>query len=986
MSDYPQPNPTPPPLPVFNPINWPQMIQQGGGGGVGIQGIQGEQGSSPSLPANVDLSDPIRIGTDAGDIAQSLLAIAIGRNAAMDTQSSGAIAIGYEAGKTTQGINGIAIGYQAGQGTQTQLAVAIGEFAGNELQGEQAVALGYWAGQTTQASQAIAIGTNAGSANQQTSAVAIGTDAGYNAQGLYAVAIGHNAGYVNQGDYSIALGFQSAGLFSQSQAPNSIILNASGSVLDAGTTGLFVKPVREGATGPVVIYDNITGEMSYFTGPFGGGVQGAQGDVGFQGWQGYVGAQGSSFFFPEQIYIGNEAGNNDGTTQSVDSIAIGIQAASAATLTVQGPRAIAIGFQAGRDSQQNSAIAIGGFAGEYNQGNSAVAIGEFAGQWDQGYDSVAIGRGAGYTGQGQYAVAIGGQAGQPPMGQGGICIGYNSAGTGTDVISIGQNAGDSSTGANCIFIGKQAGITSTASNSIALTATNAGLVVPESSAFYVDPIRNLTTADTLYYDTSTKEITYGVAPSGGGGGDDLQIFTAFTTSYPNLASEKQGWRNTLAFTPIGWYTGVKTNATGKIMIACSQNVGNFWSQDYGESWSSFTGGNGWSSCIKMSASGQYIMVAGNYSTGINISTDYGNTFTIRFNTIGNLFAMGISASGDLMYAFVGTTLYKSVDYGVNWTVVNTVGDSITKMCCSYTGQYIYAGGGSLGFMSNDYGASFTAVFAGYTNNSMNGTGQYILAHGYGFTTLISRDYGVTFTALGIDVPFSNWSASGQYCVLGNNGSTLYISTDYGKNFVAQPTETFDFNISDQPESGLSISANGQYIICMSGPSSTQTALYYSQPWTLNKYFAQVSDVSSQVNTGATGINMAISTLDVGVGIQFTPNHISFDYQGWYSISYSVQFVNTGSQEQVINVWLVYNDIIYAEPKYNRQFGITKSMGGVDGKTVATSTFVLFFYKDETLDLYWQCDDTNVSIEYIPATAWIPETPSVFLNAQLISFS
>jgi hypothetical protein len=286
-------------------------------------------------------------------------------------------------------------------------------------------------------------------------------------------------------------------------------------------------------------------------------------------------------------------------------------------------------------------------------------------------------------------------------------------------------------------------------------------------------------------------------------------------------------------------------------------------------------------------------------------------------------------------------------------------------------------------MSNDYGATFTTTFNGYSNNAMNGTGQYILASGFGFSTQISRDYGVSFSPLGIDVAFMDWSASGQYCVLGNNGSTLYISTDYGKNFVAQPTEVFDFSWSDQPESGLSISANGQYIICMSGPSSTQTALYYSQPWTLNQYFAQVSDFSSQPNTGATGINVGISTLDVGVGIGFTPNQISFQYAGWYSISYSVQFISTSSQEQNINVWFVVNNNNLANS--NSQFGIPKSIGGADGKIIATSTFILYFQKNDTLDLYWQCDDTDVSIEYIPATPWIPETPSIFLNAQLIAF-
>lgn len=47
MSDYPEPDPIPPPLPVFNPINWPQLDTDVvvGGGGAGTQGFQGIVGA-----------------------------------------------------------------------------------------------------------------------------------------------------------------------------------------------------------------------------------------------------------------------------------------------------------------------------------------------------------------------------------------------------------------------------------------------------------------------------------------------------------------------------------------------------------------------------------------------------------------------------------------------------------------------------------------------------------------------------------------------------------------------------------------------------------------------------------------------------------------------------------------------------------------------------------------------------------------------------
>lgn len=48
MSDYKPPDPLPPPLPIFNGVNWKiseDMIIGTGGGGMGVQGAQGLQGN-----------------------------------------------------------------------------------------------------------------------------------------------------------------------------------------------------------------------------------------------------------------------------------------------------------------------------------------------------------------------------------------------------------------------------------------------------------------------------------------------------------------------------------------------------------------------------------------------------------------------------------------------------------------------------------------------------------------------------------------------------------------------------------------------------------------------------------------------------------------------------------------------------------------------------------------------------------------------------
>ena len=110
----------------------------------------------------------------------------------------------------------------------------------------------------------ISIGTN-GQNNQDSSAIAIGRDAGKDSQGRFAIAIGDSSGHILQGVNAIAIG-RLAGR--DSQVGGSIIINASGTVLNAKTdSGFYIDPIR-----PVVDdgrdflrYNPITKEVVYST-------------------------------------------------------------------------------------------------------------------------------------------------------------------------------------------------------------------------------------------------------------------------------------------------------------------------------------------------------------------------------------------------------------------------------------------------------------------------------------------------------------------------------------------------------------------------------------------------------------------------------------------------------------------------------------------------------------------------------------------------
>ena len=70
---------------------------------------------------------------------------------------------------------------------------------------------------------------------------------------------------------------------------------------------------------------------------------------------------------------------------SLTSVSIGNE-----TGWLQGQKAVAIGYNAGRQEQNNNAIAIGDMAGMLNQGQNSIAIGKDAGCKNQHKNSIVL--------------------------------------------------------------------------------------------------------------------------------------------------------------------------------------------------------------------------------------------------------------------------------------------------------------------------------------------------------------------------------------------------------------------------------------------------------------------------------------------------------------------------------------------------------------------------------------------------------------------
>jgi len=481
-------------------------------------------GSGPQTLYSDITTTPFSMNPNTGDIALSTTLkidtnkTALGLNAGLTAQGDFTTAIGSNAGKFSQGLNSISIGKDAGIGTSLGVAfqgansVAIGTEAGKLTQGIKNVAIGHHSGRTTQATGAVAIGDEAGFSLQGTSTVAIGQYAGRDGQGAQSVGIGINAGNTSQGSNSIAIGYNCA---YSGQGANSIALGFS-----AGNVGQGANSIALGQN---------SGKTS----------------------------QGSG-----NVAIGFNAGVK---AQLAGSIAIGMSAGQGlgSAPNCQGANAIAIGNEAG----------LG--AGATNQGAGSVAVGQGSAHDGQGADCVAIGIRAGYSLQGDNAIAIGRNSafGGVKQATNAIAIGNEACQEGqrTEAIAIGYQAGyggTSAQGANAVAIGALAGRSVAVANSIILNGSGADL--PASVAgFFVNPVRNVSQTNALFYNTATKEITYA---------------TPATTSKAWLTTTNGGGSNRVSNVGEELFAsyGPTGGGTGCLVVLASSGLTN-------------TGTNGWNS-------------------------------------------------------------------------------------------------------------------------------------------------------------------------------------------------------------------------------------------------------------------------------------------------------------------------------------------------------------------------------------------------------
>jgi hypothetical protein len=141
-----------------------------------------------------------------------------------------------------------------------------------------------------------------------------------------------------------------------------------------------------------------------------------------------------------------------------------------------------------------------------------------------------------------------------------------------------------------------------------------------------------------------------------------------------------------------------------------------------------------------------------------------------------------------------------------------------------------------------------------------------------------------------------------------------------------------------------------------------------------RYYGSFYDDTQQPNPNPAQANiMSIGTTVTNFGMSIiNGDTIKIVNTGIYSITFSVQLANGENKINRFAIWLVKNGNIV--PNTNSEASVTGSHGGGDGHYLVTVNLMDQFVGGDEIQFGWWADDTDVSVETLPAVPASPTTP------------
>lgn len=146
-------------------------------------------------------------------------------------------------------------------------------------------------------------------------------------------------------------------------------------------------------------------------------------------------------------------------------------------------------------------------------------------------------------------------------------------------------------------------------------------------------------------------------------------------------------------------------------------------------------------------------------------------------------------------------------------------------------------------------------------------------------------------------------------------------------------------------------------------------------------YGAFSDNTDQTGSTTVGTPLQCNTVDVPNGITVVGgSQFTVPATGIYNLQFSAQLKNIDNVQHDVNIWARINGVDV--PNSNTQITVpARKSAGVFGYAVASWNFLFNMTAGQYVELIWLPTSTNVTVEYLPASASpaYPASPSVILT-------
>jgi len=144
-----------------------------------------------------------------------------------------------------------------------------------------------------------------------------------------------------------------------------------------------------------------------------------------------------------------------------------------------------------------------------------------------------------------------------------------------------------------------------------------------------------------------------------------------------------------------------------------------------------------------------------------------------------------------------------------------------------------------------------------------------------------------------------------------------------------------------------------------------------------------STVDQTAAAANTAYAMTLNTTDYASGVSVASNsRITVTDGGIWNLQWSGQFQNTDSQLHDVRVWLKINGTVVTGS--TGFISIPSSHGGVNGHSITGWNYFVSLNANDYVELWWETDNTAVSIQAYAAAGNYPSTASVIATMTFVS--